>query len=272
MNLDLRRRIFSRRHRDALRLSHQHRAHIIKLMPVKHRRLHFPRVAPIHAPQIHQHPDRIARPCQHARRHLICRRRLPARRRQPLHRIHLLPAFIQVHLILQAGQIRTFAVRIKLVVQLKHHPVGILRMRERLQMPRILPLNIPPLSHFHSQIRHRAVELGYIGDKVQRLPGPRLKSHRPAARSFDPARRSRLRFAGRPPASRLRLVRSHHCRRFSGKQRLRLGRFVPPIRPNATGSQAGHNQQPHSKFLPHTVCATLLIFSASACRSHRTIR
>jgi len=162
VNLNLRRRIFSRGHADVLPLPHQHRTHVIKLVPIKHRRLHFLRRAPIHASQIHQHPDRIPSPRQHACRHLIRRRGFPARRRHPLHRIHFLSALVQMHLVLQARQIRNLAVRIEFVVQLKHHPVWILRMRKRLQVPGILACNISPFAYLHPQIRHYTVQFRNI--------------------------------------------------------------------------------------------------------------
>ena len=272
VNLNLRRRIFSRGHADVLPLSRQHRAHVIKLVPVKHRRLHFLRRTPIHASQIHQHPDRIPRPRQHACRHLIRRRRLPARGRHPLHRIHFLSALVQMHLVLQTRQVRNLAVRIEFVVQLKHHPVRILRMRKRLQVPGILARNISSLAYLHPQIRHYAVQFRNICREVQRLTGPRLKSHRRATRPFRRNRRGGLRSAARCSANRFRLARSNDRRSLPRKQRLRLRRFISPERPHPGRGQSRHNQQPHPQSLAHSVCALLLIFSVSVCRSHRTIR
>jgi len=66
-----------------------------------------------------------------------------------------------VHFILHAHQRVRVAVGIKLVVQREYHAQRILRVRERLQVPRIFAQEIPLLRHFQTQIRN-AIQLRYI--------------------------------------------------------------------------------------------------------------
>src|SRR6266404_3890794 len=112
-------------------------------MAVVYRTAHLWRFCPIDIPQVLHHAERIARSWQHLRLRGVRGRRLLARRCHALDGLHLLPAFAQVHLILQARQRPGIAVVVELIIKLENHSKRILGVRECLQMPRAHSQKIP---------------------------------------------------------------------------------------------------------------------------------
>src|SRR5260370_35897097 len=80
-----------------------------------------------------------------------------------------------MHFILQAGERGSIAVRVELVVQLKHHAQRVLRTRERLKMPCAFSEKAAALDDLQAQIRD-ITQFGDVRREHQDVEGIELRS------------------------------------------------------------------------------------------------